>query len=48
MTPAEIAWLDAYHADVRTKLAHGLDDDERDWLIAATAPLAAAAPALAA
>ena len=48
MTSAEIAWLDAYHADVRTKLAHGLDDDEREWFTAATAPLAVPVPALAA
>ena len=40
--PAEIAWLDAYHTDVRALLTPMLDDDEAAWLAAATAPLAVA------
>jgi Xaa-Pro aminopeptidase len=48
MTPAEIAWFDAYHADVFAKLAHAMGYDEREWLESATAPLAARQPALAA
>ncbi len=41
MTVEEIAWLDAYHARVREKIAPLLDANAREWLIAATAPLAA-------
>ena len=40
MTPAEIAWLDAYHARVRAVIAPHLTVD-RPWLEAATAPLGA-------
>jgi Xaa-Pro aminopeptidase len=40
MTGEEIAWLDAYHARMRDTLAPLLDAQDRDWLIAATAPLA--------
>ncbi|OWU68439.1 X-Pro aminopeptidase [Roseovarius sp. 22II1-1F6A] len=32
-------WLDAYHADIRTRLASTLDEDVQAWLIAATEPL---------
>jgi Xaa-Pro aminopeptidase len=40
---AEIAWLDAYHATVRERLAPLLDDAaDRAWLDARCAPLAAA------
>jgi Xaa-Pro aminopeptidase len=35
----EIAWLDAYHARVRTELSELLDADTRAWLARATAPL---------
>lgn len=48
MSPAEIAWFNAYHADVFAKLVHGMDDSEREWLAEATAPLAVTAAALAA
>lgn len=48
MTPAEIAWFDAYHAAVFAKLENMLTDEERLWLADATAPLAVSAPALAA
>lgn len=41
MTPEEIAWLDAYHAQVRTKIESALEADERKWLEQATAPLKA-------
>ena len=40
MTDEEIAWLDAYHARVRDTLAPLVDAQTREWLIAATAPLA--------
>jgi Xaa-Pro aminopeptidase len=40
MTPEEIAWLDAYHVRVREEIAPLLDAKAREWLIAATAPLA--------
>ena len=40
LTPAERDWLDAYHARVAGALAHFLDEEERRWLAAATAPLA--------
>jgi Xaa-Pro aminopeptidase len=36
----EIAWLDGYHARVREALAPLLDAPTREWLIAATTPLA--------
>jgi Xaa-Pro aminopeptidase len=36
----ETAWLDAYHARVRTLLAPQVDDATRAWLEAACAPLA--------
>ncbi|MCO6392260.1 M24 family metallopeptidase [Aliihoeflea aestuarii] len=36
---SEIAWLDAYHARVATELADLVDDDVRQWLEKATAPL---------
>ncbi len=38
MTAAEIAWLDAYHAQVRADLAPFLDAATAAWLDAATAP----------
>jgi Xaa-Pro aminopeptidase len=40
MTREEIAWFDAYHTRVREKLAPLVDAPTRQWLIAATAPLA--------
>jgi Xaa-Pro aminopeptidase len=41
MTSEEVSWLDAYHARVRDEIAPLLDAPTRQWLIAATAPLAA-------
>jgi Xaa-Pro aminopeptidase len=35
----EIAWLDAYHAEVRAALTPLVDDATSEWLAAATAPL---------
>ncbi|MEQ8814107.1 MAG: aminopeptidase P family protein [Thalassobaculum sp.] len=35
----EQAWLDAYHAAVRRRVAPGLDAAEREWLEAAAAPI---------
>ena len=40
MTADETAWLDGYHARVRTELSPQLDDATRAWLARATAPLA--------
>jgi Xaa-Pro aminopeptidase len=39
LAEGEIAWLDAYHADVRAALTPLVDDATRAWLAAATAPL---------
>ena len=39
MTAEELAWLDAYHARVRARLAGELAGEDRAWLEAATAPL---------
>ena len=39
LTPAEIAWLDAYHARVAREIAPGLSREDRAWLEAATAPI---------
>jgi Xaa-Pro aminopeptidase len=39
MTADEIAWLDAYHAQVREKLSDGLDPETRAWLEEATRPI---------
>jgi len=39
LSDAEIAWLDAYHADVIEKIGPGLDPADRAWLEAACAPL---------
>jgi Xaa-Pro aminopeptidase len=37
--PEEIGWVDAYHGRVAAALGRLLDQDERAWLDAATAPL---------
>ncbi|HSH47488.1 MAG TPA: aminopeptidase P family protein [Halomonas sp.] len=39
LSDAEIAWLDAYHAEVRERLAPKLDGDALAWLEARTQPL---------
>ena len=36
----EVGWLDAYHARVRRELSPLLDDETREWLESAAAPLA--------
>ncbi len=41
LIPAEIAWIDTYHARVRDELAPALDGSDADWLAAATRPLGA-------
>ncbi len=43
LSPSEIAWLDAYHAEVREILTPLLDDDTASWLAAATRPVGAKA-----
>lgn len=39
LLPEEQAWLDSYHREVYRRLAPYLDEDERQWLQQATAPL---------
>jgi Xaa-Pro aminopeptidase len=39
LSDSEIAWLDAYHADVVEKIGPGLEPEDRAWLEAACAPL---------
>jgi Xaa-Pro aminopeptidase len=39
LSPQEIAWLDAYHAEVLAKIGPRLSGGDRDWLEAACAPL---------
>ena len=39
LSAAEIAWLDAYHAEVRDRLAPLLDPDTAAWLAQATRPV---------
>jgi Xaa-Pro aminopeptidase len=43
LTPAEIAWLDAYHARVRETIGPLVDADTAAWLVEATRPLGWAA-----
>lgn len=40
MTAEEVAWLNGYHAEVRSKLDDALDSETKRWLAQATAPLA--------
>src|SRR5262249_31803275 len=40
LTPAEIAWLDAYHAQVRGVVEPQVDAATKRWLAAAPQPLA--------
>lgn len=40
LSAEEIAWLDAYHAQLMPALEHLLDKSEREWLAAASQPLA--------
>ena len=39
MRPDEIAWLNAYHATVRERLAPMVDGDALAWLIQRTEPV---------
>jgi Xaa-Pro aminopeptidase len=39
LTPAERAWLDAYHARVLDEIGPAVSGAASDWLKAATAPL---------
>lgn len=41
MTPAELAWLDNYHSQVRSVVGPLLQGADREWLQQATRPLAA-------
>jgi Xaa-Pro aminopeptidase len=40
LSPAEIGWLNAYHARVREEVAPGLTGEDRAWLETATGPIA--------
>ncbi|MEO1103245.1 MAG: aminopeptidase P family protein, partial [Pseudomonadota bacterium] len=40
LSPAEIGWLDSYHARVHGALAGDLDRDDREWLEARCRPIA--------
>ncbi|KAA5800976.1 aminopeptidase P family protein [Alkalicaulis satelles] len=44
LSPSEIAWLDAYHAEVRKRVLPRLDGEAATWLIKATEPLYGATP----
>ena len=44
LDPAELAWLDAYHARVLAEIAPRVAPAEADWLRAACAPLGPATP----
>jgi Xaa-Pro aminopeptidase len=39
LSPAEIEWLNAYHARVRKEVRAHLDDADKAWLDAATAAI---------
>lgn len=39
LTPAELEWLNAYHAEVLAKVGTTLDDEHRTWLSAKCAPI---------
>ena len=39
LSDGERQWLDAYHAEVREKIAPRVSDQARDWLLRATAPI---------
>jgi Xaa-Pro aminopeptidase len=39
MTPAQLAWLDAYHERVWEVIGHALGPQDRSWLEQATAPI---------
>jgi Xaa-Pro aminopeptidase len=39
LSASELAWLDRYHARVWSEISDRLDDEDRAWLKAATAPL---------
>jgi Xaa-Pro aminopeptidase len=39
LDPAELAWLDAYHARVRTEIVPLVDAPTQRWLAAATQPI---------
>ena len=42
LTSDELAWLNAYHAEVADKIGPALDGEDRAWLIGKCAPLEAA------
>ncbi len=39
LLPEEVEWLNAYHSEVYAKLSPSLNEEEKEWLRAATAPL---------
>lgn len=44
LSPAELGWMDAYHALVRERVLPLVEGEVADWLIKATEPLAGATP----
>ena len=44
LTPAEIAWLDQYHAEVRARIRPLVEGQTAEWLRKATEPLAGSTP----
>ena len=39
LTPAELAWIDAYHAEVAATIGPVLDGEDRAWLEERCAPI---------
>ena len=39
LSAVELAWLDAYHAEVMAKIGPQLDGEDRAWLDSACAPI---------
>ncbi|MBR9825905.1 MAG: aminopeptidase P family protein [Alphaproteobacteria bacterium] len=44
LSPQELGWMDAYHADVRKRILPLLEGEVADWLLKATEPLVGATP----
>ena len=40
LSPADVAWLNAYHAVVRERLAPLVEGEAKDWLMKRTEPFA--------
>ncbi len=44
LTPEELGWMDAYHAEVRRRILPLVEGEVADWLLKATEPLVGATP----